>query len=107
MTDFDSVHESANLSTRTKHTSRCKITFKSLFRTWQHQTVKKSTNTLGIRKSREQNFFRLRRRIAADVLILVEQVDGFHGWTGYHYGKPISKTKYENFLKTNRYICDW
>ena len=43
----------------------------------------------------------------SDVLILVEQVDGFHGWTGYHYGKPISKTKYENFLKTNRYICDW
>jgi hypothetical protein len=43
----------------------------------------------------------------SDILILVEQIDGFHGWTGYHYGKPISKIKYENFLKTNKYLCDW
>ena len=42
----------------------------------------------------------------SDIIILVEQVDGFHGWTGYHFGRPISKIKYENFIKTNKYIIN-
>ncbi len=42
----------------------------------------------------------------SDIIIFVEQVDGFHGWTGYHFGKPISKIKYEKFIKTNKYIIN-
>lgn len=33
----------------------------------------------------------------SDVLILVADKDGFHGWKGYHYGKTDSKLKYVNF----------
>ena len=42
----------------------------------------------------------------SDITIFVQQLDGFHGWAGYHFGRPISKINYEKFLKTNKYIKD-
>jgi hypothetical protein len=42
----------------------------------------------------------------SDIIVLVEQIDGFHGWTGYHFGRSVSKIRYENFLKANKYIIN-
>lgn len=40
----------------------------------------------------------------SDILILVADKSGFHGWAGYHFGKTKCKTRYDNLLKSNRYL---
>lgn len=53
----------------------------------------------------EEMIFNVSKMVSkkSNLLILVANKDGFHGWAGYHFGKNEEKEKYIEFLIAEDY----